>query len=380
MSETNLNSAAHPLRVMFVTSCMDVGGAEVLLAALVRKMDRSRILPELCCLKHPGPLGEELVAEIPVYSRLLKHKFDVSVRNRLARLMQDRNIDAVVTVGTGGDKMFWGRLAARKAKVPVILSALHSTGLPDRVEWPNRLLTSQTDGFIAVAELHAKYITDHEGCPADRVHVIPNGVDVDRFHRRPESPELRRSIGVPPDSPLVGIVANLRPEKNHELFLDVASHVRQENPDAHFLIVGDGLRRPELESLASQLELQDRVHFLGARTDTPELMSLLDVFLLTSQMEANPVTILEAMASETPVVATRVGSIPETIVDGTTGFLADAGDAVGLSKHVHRLLQDSDLAERTGWLARQRVQSNYSIDRMVDGYEALLWSTYRSKT
>ena len=143
MQETNRSSIPHPLRVLFVTSCMDVGGAEVLLAALVRGMDRIRFLPELCCLKHPGVLGEQLAAEIPVFSRLIRHKFDLSVRGRLARLMGERKIDAVVTVGTGGDKMFWGRLAAAKANIPVVLSALHSSGVPDRVEWPNRLLTAR---------------------------------------------------------------------------------------------------------------------------------------------------------------------------------------------------------------------------------------------
>ena len=94
------------------------------------------------------------------------------------RLMRQRRIDAVVTVGTGGDKMFWGRLAGWLAGVPVICSALHSTGLPDHVELPNRLLAPLTDAFIAVAEPHGRYLAEHEGCPAKKIRVIPNGVDV----------------------------------------------------------------------------------------------------------------------------------------------------------------------------------------------------------
>jgi hypothetical protein len=114
-----------PLRVMFVITCMPVGGAETLLVNLVRRLDRSRFSPEVCCLKYFGPLGEVLAAEIPAFTGLLAHKYDLQVFGRLTRLLRQRRIDAVVTVGTGGDKMFWGRLAAYRAGVPVILSALH---------------------------------------------------------------------------------------------------------------------------------------------------------------------------------------------------------------------------------------------------------------
>ena len=117
-----------------------------------------------------------------------------AVLGRLARLMAERRIDAVVTVGPG-DKMFWGRLAAWRAGVPVICSALHSTGVPDHVEWLNRLLAPLTDAFIAVAEPHGRYLAEHEGCPVAKVRVIPNGVDVERFHPRWPSRTLRAELG-----------------------------------------------------------------------------------------------------------------------------------------------------------------------------------------
>ncbi len=107
-----------PLRVMFVITSMPVGGMETLLVELVRRLDRARFSPELCCLKHLGPLGEVLAAEIPAFTGLLRHKYDVRVLGRLRRLLGERRIDAVVTVGTGGDKMFWGRLAAWLAGNP----------------------------------------------------------------------------------------------------------------------------------------------------------------------------------------------------------------------------------------------------------------------
>ena len=144
-----------PLRVMFLITSMPVGGAETLLVNLVRRMDRERFLPSLACLKQLGPLGEVLAEEIPTANNLIHHKFDVAVVVRLVRLFRRQRIDAVVTVGAG-DKMFWGRVAAHLAGVPVVLSALHSTGWPDVIGRLNgsRLLTRWTDAFIGVADAH----------------------------------------------------------------------------------------------------------------------------------------------------------------------------------------------------------------------------------
>ena len=254
-----------PLRVMFVLTSMPVGGAETLLVELVRRMDRGRFLPELCCLKRFDPLGEVLAEEIPAFTGLLAHKYDFRVLWRLARLLRRRRIDAVVTVGTGGDKMFWGRLAGWLAGVPVICSALHSTGLPDHVEFSNRLLAPLTDAFIAVAEPHALHLAAHEGCPAEKIHVIPNGVDVERFHPRWPNPTLHRQWHLDAEAPAVGIVAALRPEKNHEMFLYVAALVHRKLPAAQFLIVGDGPQRTKLEALAQSLGIAPAVRFLGTR-------------------------------------------------------------------------------------------------------------------
>ena len=368
-----------PLRVMFVITCMPVGGAETLLVELIRRMDRSRIAPELCCLKYLGPLGEVLASEIPTTTGLLRHKYDFRVLGRLTRLLRQRQVDAVVTVGTGGDKMFWGRLAAWFAGVPVICSSLHSTGLPDHVELPNRLLAPITDAFIAVAEPHATYLSQHEGCPASKVRVIPNGVDIERFHPRWPSAELRQSIGLPEGAPVVSIVAALRPEKRHELFLESAALVRKEVPQCRFVVVGDGPRRESLRSLAEQLGLADAVHFLGTRSDVPEILALTDVVLLTSQMEANPVSILEAMASEKPVVATRVGSVPETVRHGVTGLLVPPGDARQIAAATIELLHEPGRAAAMGRAGREEVIAHWSVDRMVLGYEDLIAGIYREK-
>lgn len=368
-----------PLRVMFVITSMPVGGAETLLVNLVRRMDRSQFEPELCCLKEFGPLGEVLAQEVPACEKLIRYKTDWRVIGRLARRMRERRIDAVVTVGTGGDKMFWGRLAAWRAGVPVILSSLHSTGLPDHVEFPNRLLAPITDGFIGCAKPHGEYLVRFEGCPRRKVFVIPNGVDCERFRPLAPPPGLRERIGLPADVPTAAIVAALRPEKNHELFLDAAAKILQTVPKARFLIIGDGPRRPVLEQRAEQLGIADSMHFLGTRSDVPELLSLVDVLMLTSHMEANPVSILEGLACGKPVVSTRVGSIPETVEHGVNGYLVDPGSADQLTDWVGKLLAQEDLADCLGRAGRERIVHNWSLERMVLGYKKLIQSIYLSK-
>ncbi len=368
-----------PLRVMFVITSMNVGGAETLLVELIRRLDRRRFLPELCCMKLPGPLGEMMAAEISVHHGMLRRKTDVGVLWRLARLFKGRGIDAVVTVGAG-DKMFWGRLAAKLAGVPVVASALHSTGWPDRVQFANRLLAPLTDAFIAVAEPHARHLTVREGCTAAKVRVVPNGVDVDRFCPRPPDAELRRSLDLPDGAPVVGIIAALRPEKNHQLFLNAAVRVLKAVPSARFLIVGDGPQCEQLQALVRLLDISHAVHFLGTRSDVPELLGLIDVLALTSHMEANPVSILEAMAAGKPVLAMRVGSVDRAVLEGRTGHLVSPGDETELAARLVELLSQPARAAELGRAGREFVVQNASIERMVSGYEDLLSDIYARKT
>ena len=215
-------SPDQPLNVMFVITSMPVGGAETLLVNLTRRFDKTRIRPMIGCLKERGVLGDELAAEIPVFEHLIHHKYDVAVARRLRKLFKQQEVDAVITVGAG-DKMFWGRLAARGAGTSVILSALHSTGWPDGVGRLNRMLTGITDGFIAVAGHHAEFLVEFEKFPQQKVFMIPNGIDTARFKQSDESrAKWRQDVNIPADSPTLGIVAALRPEKNHELFLELS--------------------------------------------------------------------------------------------------------------------------------------------------------------
>ncbi|MEP3833801.1 glycosyltransferase family 4 protein [Rhodopirellula bahusiensis] len=367
---------------MFVVTSMPVGGAETLLVNLMRRMDPNVIRPEVICLKDPGPLGVEIANEFPVHSNIIGGKYDIAVLPRLARLMRKRNTDAVITVASG-DNMFWGRLAAKMAGVPVIASALHSTGWPDGVGRLNRVLTRITDAFIGVAESHGEFLRTFEKFPANKVHVIRNGIDCDRFHPSAEcrtSPNVREELGLAPETPLIGIVAALRSEKNHSMLIHAAAKLRERHPDLHTLVIGEGPQRATIEPLLQELGLDDRVHLLGNRGDTPRLLAAMNLFTLCSLNEASPVSILEALACETPVVATDVGSISETVLPGKTGELVPSEDVDSFVAAIDTLLNDDSLRSQMGQNGRELVQNTGSLQSMVDGYQTLVQEIFAEKS
>jgi glycosyltransferase involved in cell wall biosynthesis len=364
--------------VLFAINNLQVGGAEMLTFELLNRLDRARFAPELACMREAGELGEQLTA-IPVHTHVLSHKYDFRAVWKIARLLRAGRFDALVTVGAG-DRMFYGRLAAALARTPVVVSALHSTGWPDVINLPNRLLTPLTTAFVGCAEPHARYLIEVEKLPASRVHWIPNGVDTDKFRPRAEHADppaaarfdLRAELGFAASRKLIGIVAQLRPEKNHELLLQAFARVVAALPESALVIIGGGPRMAELTALAAELGLAADVKFLGPRGDVPRLLPQLDLFVLCSKIEANPVSILEAQACGLPVVSTRVGSIPETVRDSQTGLLVGPGDSAALGNALVRLLADDALRHRFGTAARANVVANWSLARMVRGYEELL--------
>ena len=245
----------------------------------------------------------------------------------------------------------------------------------------NRWLTRWTDGFIACARGHAQHLVVTEGFPADRVFMIPNGVDTERFH--PDEAMrgwLRAELGIDSASPIVGIVAALREEKNHGQFIEAARMVLRHSPDVNFVIVGDGPERPRIEAQVLDSGLGNNFHLMGTRSDTPKILAGMDVFCLTSRNEANPVSILEALACGIPVVSPDVGSIRETVLDGVSGVLTEPCDAQSTSDALIRLLGNPSYAKGMGLAGRESICSDWSLEAMVRGYEFLLQTLYNSKS
>ena len=365
-----------PSTVLFLQTSLRIGGAEMVWAKLIERLDRRRFRPVLCCLYAPGVLGERLrEAGIPVYHHLAAHRWALGVIPGLVRLLRQEHVELIYMVNQPITQ-FWGTLCGRLARVPRLMSAIHSTGKISRVRRRlliNRLTFRFVDRVTALSQTHRAYLIKQERIDPAKIELVPNGIDVDRFAKAQASARLREQLGLADGWPVVGIVAMLRPEKAHDVFLQAAARVLTQVPTARFLIVGDGPERPRLEALAKALGIADHVNFLGARGDVPDCLSLFDVAVLSSRpvVETLSVSVLEYMAAGKPVVATRVGSLPDLVEEGRSGFLVEPGDATAIAERILQLLRDPALAERMGKAGQERVRRHYTVEQMVQQYEAL---------
>lgn len=356
--------------VAFVTTHMGIGGAERLLVDLIRGLDPRRFKPALLCLKEPGPLAEQLAADgVPVHGRLMRRRLDLTVISRLTRVLRQEQASVVCTVGTGGDRSFYGRLAAWRMGAPAIVSCPHSMGVPDRYELPNRLLGAITDAHIAVANLQKQYLVETVGIPASRIRVVHNGVSVDRFSPGAAPSAIRKSLSIACDAPVAGVVSKLRSEKNLTLFLRAAAAVKSFLPAAEFIVVGDGPERATLELFARQCGIASAVHFVGIQENVVDWIRAMDVCTLTSICEAFPVCLLEAMACAKPVIATDVGAVHEMVAPGESGVLVPSNDLQALVTALRWLLSDRLVAGQMGQRARATVEDRFALEAMVRGYD-----------
>lgn len=353
---------------------MGVGGAERILASLATGLPARGFSTLVCCLYEAGPVGEELRGGgVEVVDNVMRSRYDVKGWARLVALLRRRQID-VLYLNNQPATQLWGTFAARAARTPLVVTALHftarDTGKGRRV---NRVTGRFTDLWIAISDVQRRRLIAHEGVPGrGSVAVVPNGVDIARFAAGAAARgQTRAALGVPADHRVVSIVAGLRSEKNHSLFLRAASRIVRERPSTTFLVVGDGECRADLEREALALELGSSVRFLGIRHDVAELMNASDVGVLSSTfgVETSPVTLLEFMSCAKPVVSTDVGAVREIVVEGETGFLVAEEDEEGFAAAITALLRDEELAARIGAAARAHVAANFSLDRMLERTE-----------
>jgi glycosyltransferase involved in cell wall biosynthesis len=239
-------------------------------------------------------------------------------------------------------------VAGRLARVPRLLVTHHTPELPRSDNVAGRAW--QRLGWATRPEVIYTSQADRERDGREPSHVVPLGIDLERFAAA--EPALRK------DGPVVGNVARLAPQKDHATLLEAARLLG----DVRFVIVGDGELREELERRADGLP----VELIGARDDVPELLASFDVFAFPSLFEGLCLAVIEAQAAGVPVVATPVGGIRETVVDGETGLLVPTGDPAALAGAIRRLLDEPDLAGRLADEARRRVRERYSEQRMVE--------------
>jgi len=371
----------------FVTS-FHVGGTERHVTNLLQAHDKCRFDSFIGSLNAAGPFLSELgdmaecVVEFPV-SRLYGPA-TWAQQMRAARYLRANRIQVLNAYGFYAN--CFAIPAARIAAVPAIIASIRDT----RTTWTlnqrrvERWICRLAHSVVTNAEA-GKLILMEEGYDADKITVIPNGIDIERFRAPEQKSTIRQDFGIPAHAPLVGVVARIDECKGLEYFLEAAALISRKLPKVRFVIVGDTAAdhqsyRSALEERSRQLGLGDKLAFTGCRTDIPGTLAELDLSVLSSLSEGLPNAALESMAAGVPMVATRVGGIPEIIADEVSGLLVPPRDAGRLAAAMERSLRSPDVSRAYASRAQAAVEAGFSRERMVRSTEEHYLSLLRRPT
>lgn len=366
------------LNVMQMTDVTGRGGAEKALADIALNLDRERYNVTVCATRSAGnyqPLLDE--AGIRTFVQGRKGRWDLGQWWKLVRLLRRERVGILHTHLFGSNTL--GRLLGRLGGVPVVIAHEHWSTISPREAQVDRLLYRLSSHILVPSNASMRLLMQTEKMPASMISVLYNGVDTDRY--APPSLEARQEarseFGIQDDTLLFGVVGRLSPEKGGvDTLIRAIYRLREQKPNVRLLVVGDGPIRAGLEKLNAELQAGtpgqgSPVTFAGARQNIPRLLGAMDVFVLPSLNEALPIVLLEAMAVGLPVVATRVGGVPEIVHDGTTGLLVPPGDEDALTATLNRLAEDPPLRDKIAEAGREQVRNEFTIKQMVRNIEAL---------
>jgi glycosyltransferase involved in cell wall biosynthesis len=360
----------YPIRLAQVIYALEIGGSEMLAWRIAKALNQERrYICSIYSVQEGETLAELLAAEgisAKAFSR--KGRFDIRLISRMAQLFRAEKIQLLHTHHLG--QLLYGGLAGRLAGARVVHTEHEYYTLKlFRHRRLLRILSGLTDAVTAVAEPVTEFLRTEVGIPGKKLSTIPNGVDVAQFATA--KPIDRTVFGWQDADVVIGCLARLEPEKGHTILLEAFSRVHSQYPRAKLLLIGDGAERSRLEQFAQQLDLRTSVVFTGIRRDVPELLAMCDMAVLASVHEGLPIAILEAMAARKPVVATQVGSLPQMVLDGKTGFLVQPRDPYGLAEALKILIADEPGRQCFGVQGYDLVRTRYSFDRTADQYKAL---------
>ncbi len=366
-------------KVLHLIGGGEFGGAERHVLSLMQATDRQNFTPMLACLCE-GPFAA--MAEASGFTTAtwpMAHKLDLAPRRQLQRFVEEQGIELLHTHGVRAN--YLARPLAARMKLPVV-TTFHSDLAFDyrhRLEFYfasflTRIGNRYTDIFIAVSASIAKGMAKM-GIPSSKTVTIHNGIDPASFSQALTGPELRARFGIPAEARVIGTVARLHPVKGHPFLLQAAARLAPVFPDVFFLLIGDGQDRKALEKMAVDLGIAQHVVFAGFVKDVESLYAGMDIFCLPSLMEGMGLSLVESMYCGTPVVASRVGGIPELVTDQTDGLLVPPENVAALVDALTKLLDDPDYGRQLA--ARGKVTGGrFTIEAMArqveDVYRRLL--------
>ena len=353
-----------PVRVVYLTHTLGVGGAEELILNMVARLPRDRFEPIVCCFESPpGPIGPEIAAlgvpviPLGVVPGWRRPSAWWSIVRQLRRLRP-----AIVHTFMLPASLY-GRSAAIAAGVPIIIGT--EVNIYERKQrhhiFIERLLAARSACVVASAEsVKAAYVRQL-GIRPDAVRVVYNAVNWNRLNATKSPHEVRVELGIPSDRLVVGTVATLQNKKGHRVLLDAVA--KTPGLEAIWLmLVGDGPERASLQAHAAALGIANRVTFCGTRRDLGNLLPAMDVFALPSLWEGLPLALILAMGASRPVVATNLAGIPEVVTDGQTGLLVEPGNVSEIGAALARVCRDDALRAELGARARAAVRDRFGAD------------------
>jgi glycosyltransferase involved in cell wall biosynthesis len=363
-------------------------GAENVAVNIAVELKRSQEFEPIVCLTRWGGVLERVLKENGVDYFVLgrRRAYEIHKFAGLRKIVKQRDVRLIHAHKVGGS--FWGCLAGRFLRVPVVahLHAHHAHA--DRAHkqgtgtvWASRLIGSYSTRIISISEYERQRLIDEERIPQDKIFTIYNGVKLDRY-RTDRNAELKKKLGIDAGAPVAGILAAFRSQKNHELFLRAAKEVTRRIDNVAFLLIGEGPLRRKMTEMAGELGIDDRCFFTGYRDDVPDVLSVIDVGVLSSHWEGMPIAALEYMASARPVVSTDVSGLSEVVREGETGFLTPPDDAGALAERIARVIEDGALAKRMGaeglTLAREHFSQDTMTKRIEQLYHDVLGTSHRA--
>jgi sugar transferase (PEP-CTERM/EpsH1 system associated) len=359
-----------PLRIMHVLYALDTGGAEKVTCRLIRALGAPQFEHIICILDGKDAMdpGVRVIEVEQRCRRVLFPHFLSLFRRERPDIVHSRNWGAIEAV-----------LAARAAGVPLVVHSEHGRNLdtiagePWRRRLIRRICFRAATRLVCVSEELKEHYCRLVGAAAKRFEVIRNGVDTDLYRPDPAArASIRRQLGIGNSTIVLGTVGRLDPVKNQQALLRAAEGVIQEGLNIRVVLIGDGVCRGALDDFeVASSWLLGRVSFLGDRNDVPSLLNAFDIFVLPSLSEGLSNTLLEAMATALPVVASAVGGNPEVIEDGVSGLLFPAGEAEALARILVRLGRNAHERSALGAAARERAQRQFSFGATVEKYEHL---------
>ncbi len=353
----------YPIRIFYIITELDIGGAESMLFELVQCIDKNKFTPEVGCLKGEGVVGKKLEAcGIKVkYFHIEKPWHIYKLANVISFLRQGHfNILHSYLFHAN----IVGRICGKLSGIPIILSSIRVCEQERRYHlWMDRITNWMVNLEICVSKKVKNFTIEKANIPEHKLEVIENGIPYS-FLDAITSCRNKKSHSL-----VVGTVARLSEQKGIKYLLYAAKRVTEQFSDITFTIVGKGPLASQLKELSIKLGISSKVKFLGFRNDIPELLSVIDIFVLPSLWEGMPNVVLEAMSAGKPVIATDTGGSKDIIDNGINGVLVEPGNSEALAEAILKLLEDPVQRQRLGESAREKIKERFPIDKMVSKTE-----------